>query len=180
MRKARTIATVLSAVALGWLAWAGPSTLTEPGCGPGYRHLFDLAGNTLPPDTPYIAWVERDTDSATVYRQTPGDIDALIARLRAEGEVADPLLTASYWQAVRCRKVGERCEGTCPDGRRCSLETASTPKPKPPQPKPTNPKPPKPKPKPVPKAKKKKLPHEDHPGEPREFAQTKTIRCICQ
>ncbi|MBM3735166.1 MAG: hypothetical protein FJW39_05205 [Acidobacteria bacterium] len=156
-------------------AWA------EPVCGPAYSNLIDHRGARLPSNTPYIAWVEQDADTAMVFRQTGPDIEALILRLREGGEAGE-LLSASYWQQDRCRIVSGECRGTCPDraGRKqvCSLyiETKEPkPKPSPPAKPPWWPKPPvEPKPKP------KQGPHGE---ERKDFAQakkTQTIRCICR
>ncbi|MBI4905962.1 MAG: hypothetical protein HY820_20170 [Acidobacteria bacterium] len=161
---------LLSAAALA--AIASGTKPDAPVCGPAYEKILDFRGNPLPRETPYIASVELNSKTAMVFRKEHDDIHALVTRLKAEGGHEPQMLTAAFWQGVRCRKVNDRCEGECPKQGdrqlRCVLERHDPPNPPP--------------------AKKKKgpttppsPPHGKDSGKPKEIAQSTTvIRCLCK
>ncbi len=136
-------------------------------CSPSYTRLFDSKGNRLPLDTPFIASVEIAPKTAIVFRPVEGDIQALITRLRSQGETDGKLLTVAFWQGVRCRVVDNRCTGECPlkDGKklRCLADRN-----------PNDPTPPH-----DPDHKKK---HGKNDGKPKSFfmPQVSSLRCQCQ
>lgn len=183
MSKSARLVRLAVVAAIGCAAWAEPAT-GSAGCGPAYENLLDRHGAPLPTATPFIAWVEQDSKTAVVFRKNKGDIAALVARLRAEGTAEEQMLKASYWQAARCQKVQERCEGTCPvvagKQQSCLPQLEAVKKKTPPKP----PKKPVMKPPKLPPKGKKEPPHPPvhtkDGGKAGLTAPTSILRCFCR
>ena len=87
----------------------------------GYTQLVSLSGEALPMGTGYLAYKDLGDGRATVYRQTPPDVAALIAEIKAAeaAESGSAQLDESFWLAAKrnpCQYVEEKkdCEGDCP------------------------------------------------------------------
>jgi hypothetical protein len=161
---------IAAAIAIGQTV-SGETKTETPACGPAYDKIVDFRGEELPRDTPYIASVELNAQTAMVFRKQDDDIRVLVARLEAEGGHDRDMLTMAFWQNTRCRKVNDRCEGACPveSGKqlRCVVESPDPPKDPPKNPPPT-------------KGKgKEKEPHGKDSGRPGAQGTT-TIRCVCR
>lgn len=96
----------------------------------GYLQLVSLSGEALPGGTGYLAYKDLGDGTAAVYRQTPPEVAALVAEIKAAeaAESGDAQLDESFWLAAKNRpcqyvEAQKECEGKCPKpGFECVLK----------------------------------------------------------
>ena len=83
-----------------------------------YTQLVSLQGEALPMGSGYLAYRDLGDGTAAVYRQTPAEVAALIAEIKAAkaAESGSAQLEEGFWLASSnspCEWTGKECKGRC-------------------------------------------------------------------